>query len=195
MRSELFGRTSNDASFIMALKCDPDHRIHVCSLAALETVVAKTKATHVVSAINPWSIPETPSGIEPQNHLKIAVNDIVEPQPGLVEPTCNHIEELLTFIGHWNASSAMVIHCLAGISRSSAAAFIALCQLNAKTDERVVAAQLRAASATATPNSRMVALADKHMQRSGRMRQAVTTIGRGEARLSGEPFSLAHIVS
>ena len=195
MRSELFGRTSSDASFTMALKCDQDHQIHVCSLAALETVVAKTNATHVVSAINPWSIPETPSGIDPQNHLKIAVNDIVEPQPGLVEPTSNHIEELLTFVSNWNASGAMVIHCLAGISRSSAAAFIALCQLNAKTDERIIAAELRAASATATPNSRMVALADKHMQRSGRMREAVTTIGRGDARLLGEPFSLAHIVS
>lgn len=179
----------------MALKCDKDHRIHVCSLAALETVVAQTKATHVISAINPWSIPNTPPSIDPGNHLKIAINDIVTPQPGLVEPASEHIEELLSFIAHWNASGALVIHCLAGISRSSATAFITLCQLNAKTDERMIAVALRNASSTATPNARMIALADKFMQRYGRMSEAVATIGRGENRLSGQPFSLCHKIS
>ena len=179
----------------MALKSDPDHQIHVCSLAALETVVAKTMATHVISAINPWSIPDTPASIDPDNHLKIAINDIIEPQPGLVEPANTHIEELLSFISRWNATGPLVIHCLAGISRSSAAAFIALCQLNAQTDERVIANALRDASPTATPNARMVALADKKMQRSGRMNEAVTIIGRGEARLAGQPFSLSHSIS
>lgn len=176
----------------MTLKCNDDHRIHVCSLAALESVVAHTEATHVISAINPWSIPDTPASIAPENHLKIAMNDIIEPQPGLVEPANAHIEELLTFIDRWNASGALVIHCLAGISRSSAAAFITLCQLNAKTDERVLASALRNASATATPNSRLVALADRFMHRCGRMSAAIKTIGRGESRLSGQPFSLCH---
>ena len=179
----------------MALKTDQDHHIHVCSLAALETVVAQTNATHVITAINPWSIPDTPATIDPANHLKIAVNDIVEPQPGLVEPATTHIDELLSFIRRWNASGPLVIHCLAGISRSSAAAFIALCQLNAKTDERVIAKALCDASPTATPNSRMVALADKKLQRSGRMSEAVMKIGRGEARLAGQPFSLSHSIS
>lgn len=179
----------------MTLKCDQDHRIHVCSLAALEKVVVQTQATHVISAINPWSIPDTPPSIDPDNHLKIAMNDIIEPQPGLVEPASTHIQDLLRFITRWNASGALVIHCLAGISRSSAAAFITLCQLNAKTDERLIAAALRKASETATPNSRMVALADDYMQRCGRMTEAVSKIGRGEARLSGQPFSLSHLIS
>ncbi|MEM8974619.1 MAG: tyrosine protein phosphatase [Pseudomonadota bacterium] len=191
----MFEFASNNAGFAMPLKCDRDHRIHVCSLAALETVVAQTRATHVISAINPWSIPDTPTRIDPTNHLKIAMNDIVEPQPGLVEPAGNHIEELLAFIDRWNAGGALVIHCLAGISRSSAAAFIALCRLNEKTDEKVIATALREASSTATPNSRMIALADKKMHRCGRMTKAVKTIGRGEARLSGQPFSLAHSIS
>ncbi len=179
----------------MALKCDENHRIHVCSLAALETVVAQTEATHVISAINPWSIPDTPGKIQPANHLKIAMNDIVEPQDGLVEPGSAHINELITFIDQWNASGPLVIHCLAGISRSSAAAYITLCQLNAETDERVIANALRCASPTASPNTRMVALADKKMQRSGRMNEAISLIGSGEMRLAGQPFSLSHSIS
>ncbi len=179
----------------MALKCDRDHRIHVCSLAALDTVVEQTHATHVISAINPWSIPDTPTRIDPTNHLKIAMNDIVEPQPGLVEPASDHIEDLLSFVDRWNGGGTLVIHCLAGISRSSAAAFITLCRLNEQTDEHVIATALRQASSTATPNSRMVALADRKMHRCGRMTKAVSTIGRGEARLAGQPFSLAHSIS
>ena len=55
----------------------------------------------------------------------------------------------------------MVIHCFAGVSRSTAAAFIAACALAPKRDEFDVARALRAASPTATPNARLVALADR----------------------------------
>jgi predicted protein tyrosine phosphatase len=85
----------------------------------------------------------------------------------------------------------MVIHCFAGVSRSTAAAFIAACALNPTRDEAEIAAAIRAASRTATPNARLVALADAALGRDGRMSKAVAAIGRGEICEEGIPFSLA----
>ena len=74
----------------------------------------------------------------------------------------------------------MVIHCYAGISRSTAAAFIASCALAPDHDEAEIAKRLRTASPSATPNSRLVAVADHLLCRDGRMIAAVAGIGRGE---------------
>jgi predicted protein tyrosine phosphatase len=164
--------------------------IHVCSLAALDEVVHATRASHVLTVINPWSIPETPAGIRDENHLKIAINDIEETQPGLVAPEHGHIEQIVSFSARWNRERPLVIHCLAGISRSTAAAFITMCAMNEAADEHVIAGVLRAASRSASPNRLMVRLADDYLGRNGRMVAAIDTIGHGESLLSSKPFSL-----
>ena len=84
----------------------------------------------------------------------------------------------------------MLIHCYAGVSRSTAAAYIAACRLSPHRDEHEVARALRAASPTATPNLRFVALADERLGRGGRMVAAVAAIGRGRECLEGVPFTL-----
>ena len=70
------------------------------------------------------------------------------------------------------------------------AAFIAACALAPKRDEFTIARRLRAASPTATPNARLVALADAALGRNGRMNEAVAAIGRGEECFEGTPFTL-----
>ena len=52
------------------------------------------------------------------------------------------------------------------------------------------AAALRRASPYATPNARLVALADDLLARRGRMVDAVLSIGRGAETYEGEPFML-----
>ena len=47
----------------------------------------------------------------------------------------------------------MLIHCFAGVSRSTASAYIAVCQLSPHRDEREIALALRAASPTASAQS------------------------------------------
>ena len=73
----------------------------------------------------------------------------------------------------------MVIHCWAGISRSTAAALISLCALNPRCAEHLIARRLREASPTAYPNRLMIRLADAALGRKGRMVAAVEAIGRG----------------
>ena len=57
-------------------------------------------------------------------------------------------------------------------------------------DEGEIARALRAASPTATPNARLVALADAKLGRAGRMIGAIEAIGRGEECFEGAPFAL-----
>jgi predicted protein tyrosine phosphatase len=85
----------------------------------------------------------------------------------------------------------MVIHCYAGISRSTAAAFVALCVARPDRDEREIAARLREAASFATPNARLIELADQLLGRDGRMIAAIAEIGRGELAIQGMPFALA----
>jgi predicted protein tyrosine phosphatase len=85
----------------------------------------------------------------------------------------------------------MVVHCYAGISRSTAGAFIAACALNPAREERAIARDLRRASPTATPNIRLVMLADRLLGRNGRMVSAIEGIGRGIAAVEADPFRIA----
>ena len=84
----------------------------------------------------------------------------------------------------------MVVHCWAGISRSTAAAFIAVSALNPQRDVAELARTVRALSPSATPNARLVALADDMLSRGGTMVDAVRAIGRGAFAAEGDPFFL-----
>jgi predicted protein tyrosine phosphatase len=118
------------------------------------------------------------------------MNDICEPQPGLVLPCQNHVEDLIRFARDWDRQAPLLIHCWAGISRSTAAAFISLCALNPEGAEHELAWALRRASPTAYPNRLLVALADEALTRNGRMVAAIEEIGRGKIAEEADVFAL-----
>jgi predicted protein tyrosine phosphatase len=82
----------------------------------------------------------------------------------------------------------MVIHCWAGVSRSTASAFAAACALNPHRPEAEIAKKLRLASPIASPNRLIVALADKALGRGGRMVRALEEIGPASMMVEGRPF-------
>jgi len=84
----------------------------------------------------------------------------------------------------------MLIHCWAGISRSTAAAYTALCMLEPDASEQDLAWRLREASPSATPNRLIVSFTDQILGRRGRMLAAVDRIGRGAEAFEGKPFIL-----
>jgi predicted protein tyrosine phosphatase len=165
-------------------------RLHVCSLALIDETVARTGARSLVTLISPGTPVPRPAKIAPERHRYIAVADIVAPIPGEVLPQRQHLDDLLDFVLSWDRAEPMVIHCFAGVSRSTAAAFIAACALNPERDEFEIAWAIRTASPTATPNARLVALADERLGRGGRMIEAIAEIGRGEVCFEGTPFTL-----
>jgi len=165
-------------------------RLHVCSLALIAETVSKTGARSLVTLLSPGTAVQRPMHIRPERHLNLAISDIVEPMPGHVLPEAAHLDELLKFVHSWDRAEPMVIHCFAGVSRSTAAAYIAACALTPRRDEFAIARSLRIASPTASPNSLLVALADRALGRSGRMNDAIAKIGRGRECFEGEPFAL-----
>lgn len=164
--------------------------LHVCPLSRVQDTLAESGARHLVTLINRQTMLETPAGIEPANHLKLALNDIVVPQEGMVHPSETHVEDLIRFAWAWNRQGPLVVHCWAGVSRSTAAAFITLCALNPAVPEQWLARRLREASATACPNQLLVQLADNMLGRRGRMMSAITEMGPPEPCAEARPFVL-----
>jgi predicted protein tyrosine phosphatase len=164
--------------------------IHVCSLARLHDTVRETGARHVVTLIKDITLVHRPSEIAAENHLLLDMDDISEHIDGYVMPAEQHIDDMLRFVRRWDRSAPLVVHCYAGISRSTAGAFVTACALNPRRDERQIARALRLASPTAYPNMRIVRLADRALQRNGRMVTAIEAIGRGEGAHAAMPFRL-----
>ena len=169
--------------------------IYVAPLSLVEATVADARVSHLVTLINGETLISTPPSIGPERHLRLAMNDICEPQPGLVLPCETHVEDLIRFAVEWNRQAPLLIHCWAGISRSTAAAFISLCALNPGTDELELARALRRASPTAYPNRLLVTLADEALSRDGRMLAAVEDIGRGRIAEEAEVFALPALLA
>jgi predicted protein tyrosine phosphatase len=162
--------------------------IHVCSLAALPEIVRLTGASHVLTVMAKVDQVERPASVRPENHLKIAFDDITEPMDGFVAPNAEHVEQVLSFVRSWDRGAPLVIHCYAGVSRSTASAFAAACALNPHRDEMTIARQIRAASPIANPNRLIVSLADKALGRDGRMLRALDDIGPASMMVEGKPF-------
>ena len=164
--------------------------IHVCPLARLHETVEDTGARHVVSLIGDEARIDRPAAIAPENHLWLRLHDISAPLDGYIVPEEQHVANLLDFVRRWDRRAPLVVHCYAGISRSTASAFASVCALNPHRDEASIAQALREASPTATPNIRIVSLADRLLGRDGRMVAAIETIGRGVMAMEAEPFRL-----
>ena len=164
--------------------------IHVCSLSRLNATVDETGARHIVTLLRLTERVGRPAQILPENHLVLAVDDITSPLEGYTAPGEEHVERLIDFAGRWDRTSPMVVHCFAGISRSTAGAFVAACAINPERDEREIALAIRRASRTAQPNARIVSIADRLLERDGRMIRAVEAIGPGIGAMEGDPFRL-----
>lgn len=148
-------------------------RLLVGPISAVEGLAGQ--ADHVLSLISPDA--EAPVVAGPRTLLRF--NDIVEDREGLVAPSAAMIETILGLA----ATPTLLIHCFAGVSRSTAAAYILACTRSG--DERVLAGQLRTLCPEATPNALMVALADTILQRNGAMSRAIAGIGRGADAFEG----------
>jgi predicted protein tyrosine phosphatase len=165
-------------------------QVHVCPLSRIAETVTRSNASHLVSLINDNTPVVRPHTIPEENHLFLGINDIVEPLDGMVLPADEHVERLIDFVTGWEPVRPIVVHCYAGISRSTAAAYITLCAHRPERDEADIARRMRQASRFAYPNPRIVAIGDELLGRRGRMVAAVKAIGRGELTAENIPFSL-----
>jgi len=164
--------------------------IIVCGLSHLPALVASRRPSHLVTLLDPASMIETPAGHDPACHLKLGINDITGPARGLVPPDETTVTRLLDFGQTWTGEAPMIVHCWAGVSRSTASAFILACERDPDADEADLAGQMRRLAPHAYPNRRLIALADRIMGRDGRMVEAVEAMGENDFLVGGQPFEL-----
>jgi predicted protein tyrosine phosphatase len=134
----------------------------------------RAAVTHVLSLIDPdCPVPEITFGASPKGSTVLKFNDIISHQLGLVHPRPEHIEAILR-VGHSirNDGGHLLIHCHAGVSRSTAAAAILMAQNSRQSGDELFAQLLRLRP-QAWPNSLMVRIGDDLLGRGGTLLKAL----------------------
>lgn len=162
----------------------------VSSLSRLAETARRHDAREMITLLSPQTEITRPSGIRSERHLFLDMNDISKQTDGLQMPDNHHIVQLIDFAHAWDRSAPLLIHCWMGISRSTAAAFIVANALQPDANPMDIALELRLRSPSATPNGRMVQLADALLGHNGAMVKAIHHIGRGADAYEGTPFVL-----
>jgi predicted protein tyrosine phosphatase len=153
--------------------------IIVSPLSRVIDIAQEKRPSHVVSLLDPGSpFPVLREHVH-DRHFRLEIHDIESDIEGMDAVCADRMKMILGFVSAWTPEDPILIHCYAGISRSTATAFITACAHNPGADEEEIALALRAASPTASPNRRFVALADAELGRGGRMSRAIDKIGRG----------------
>ena len=153
-------------------------RLYVCSLAEMPGHVAALHPDRLITLLQEEWQPPTPLRFDPAHHHRVVVNDITEPMPDQILPTREHVEGLVDFL-EASREVSLLIHCYAGVSRSTAAALIAMV-LHAPGRERDAARALRAAAAYAQPNRLILQHADDILGRRGGLLAALASMGPAE---------------
>lgn len=167
--------------------------IWICSLDAAPQLARRLKPARVVSLLSPYDTFPTFADLAPDLHLQVPIHDIVDDVGEWRAPESSDAERVIRFVEPWDRANPLLIHCWAGISRSTASAFIAACVHNPEASELTIARAVRDASPTASPNRRLVAHADAILGRDGRMIAAVEAIGRGEVAMEAYAFSIPSV--
>ena len=168
--------------------------ILVCPLSKVAERVALHKPARVISMLDPGTpFPQLGPAYR-ERHLRLEFHDITMAHPLYVMPQAEHVAALLDFIGKWDRKAPILIHCYAGISRSTAVAYIASCVANPHGNEHDLAVMFRRTAPLARPNGALVKLADDALGRQGRMSAAIEATGRDlpwPEIEEGEPFGLS----
>ena len=166
-------------------------KILVAPLEAVEGLCRAHAPSHLVSWLSPPALPpDLPAPLAPARRLHLSSHDVALPTDGFQAPAAGDVARLLAFAAGWTGERPLLVHCWAGVSRSTAAAYAIACLKRPDLDEAAIARRLRSLAPCATPNPLIVRLADAQLGRGGRMSEAVAAIGRGCDTALGAPFVL-----
>jgi predicted protein tyrosine phosphatase len=158
----------------------------ICGLEELDAHSA-VGVSHILSILDPeWPEPAAFRAFDPHLRTTLYFHDAIEPGPHIVLPEKADVETILAFgrdVGQ--DLRHLLIHCHAGISRSTAAMAMILAQAFPQLSEGAIVERLFSIRPQAWPNSRMIGFADELLGRDGRFMSAVTGIY--ARRLAGRP--------
>ncbi len=143
---------------------------HVCGLDELR-LAPLSSADRVVSILDPWApMPDELRSIAAPV-LVLRFNDVIDARDATA-PRAAHIRELLAFDAGAHEGERLVVHCTAGISRSTGALAVLLAARHPELDDEVFAA-IRTIRPIAWPNSLVVSLGDELLGRRGALLSAL----------------------
>lgn len=149
----------------------------VCGLEELDGHSVRG-VTHVLSILDPdWPDPTSFEAFPPHSRVTLRFHDAIEPGLGIILPRVADVEQVLAFgSGLGGDLSHLLIHCHAGISRSTAAMAMILAQAFPDESADSIVDRLQTIRPQAWPNSRMIAFADDLLGRDGQLVAAVNKI-------------------
>ena len=131
--------------------------------------------THVISILDPGTpAPDMLSTYPPHSRMVLRFHDEIDPAPHVVLPDYKDIEKILA-VGReaLHDGAHVLIHCHMGVSRSAATLAALLAMSFPDEAEDLIFARVLRLRPNAWPNSRMIALADELLGRSGRLTHAL----------------------
>jgi predicted protein tyrosine phosphatase len=163
-------------------------RVTVCGLEELAGTRA-VDATHVLSIMDPgWPEPEALRSFDVHRRLKLRFHDVIDPSPGWIAPERWDVELLLAFgrnlgtvqsgTGEEARDPHLLVHCHAGVSRSTAAAILLLAQRDPVMPAEDAVLEVVRRRPQAWPNLRMIEFGDDLLGRDGEIVSAVVALYR-----------------
>jgi len=152
-------------------------KLMICGLHELQMALARFRPTHVVSIGDPDDEPQ----MFPESISVLYLNffdadsdhEIRDrlPRPGDV-PSARHAKAILEFGRQIPASSRLLLHCWAGVSRSTASAILLVAQALPGNEDMAIEI-VRAVRPQLCPNRRLVEVGDRLLGLNGRLVQSL----------------------
>jgi predicted protein tyrosine phosphatase len=149
----------------------PPFGITVCGIEELASH-CDAGASHVLSILDPnFPVPEAFGIFGEHKKLELRFEDIIEELPGWHPPQPEHVEQILAFgrdlLAEQRSNTQLLVHCHAGISRSTASMAILLAQAHPDQSAESILAMVHRIREKAWPNLRMIEIGDTMLRRSG----------------------------
>jgi predicted protein tyrosine phosphatase len=147
-------------------------KIYVSSLEAAHHSVVAYQPHSIISFVDSDTQRPYFLNYDTDRHLVLNFNDINVSSYDVTHEQRLNLARFINFLTQHDMRYPLLIHCTLGISRSTAAAYIAL-NLHKKNLELEIAQYLRSKIPYALPNMTMISIADIILGREGRMIAAI----------------------
>ena len=161
---------------------DPPFRMTVCGIDELSTHCA-SGVTHVLSILDPGHpVPDAFGSFGEHARLELRFVDVIEPSASELPPRDEHVRQILALgrdlIAEPSDRAHLLVHCHAGVSRSTASMLLVLGLAYPNLPPPALADMLIRIREKAWPNLRMVTFGDDALRRRGVLINAAATVYR-----------------
>ena len=150
--------------------------ITICGIPELDQH-CEAGVTHVLSILDPdWPDPEAFAEFPAHRRVALRFSDVIAEMPGMTAPTPSDVAMLLEFGREVMASgpdARLLIHCHAGISRSTASAALLLAQADPARPAETIFAEIARQRPRAWPNLLLLEFGEAALGRKGEIVSAV----------------------